>query len=736
MSDSALPHDAAATRADGPGGWARPGALFGRALAALAACAGRLFPLVPVCLSAGIATYFALPREPGTAALAVVAGVMVFAAAGWLRGPDLLRAPLAGLALALAGVLLAEARSHLVAAPVLTFRLYGAVEGRVIDIDRSTSDAIRVTLDQLSVSGLAPDRTPARIRISLKPEADSPAPPLPEPGSRVRLVANLGPPPGPAEPGGFDFRRLAWFDRLGAIGFARDAPETLAPADPADPSVMAFRTRMALSQSMQDRIPGQPGALAAAFMTGDRSAITVATNQVMRDSSLYHLVSISGVHMSLVAATVLLFVRFGLALIPAVALRTDTRKIAAVAALVATTAYFILAGADAATERSWIMAAVMLTAVLVDRRAVSLRSVALAAVAILVTTPESLVEPGFQMSFAATVALVVAFDGWTRAQNRLPVLLRPVALTVIASLVAGLATGPIAAAHFGRFSGYGFFANLVAAPVMGVIVMPAGVLAAVAAPFGLADLPLWVTGLGCDLILRIATLFAAIEGAARIVPAAPALALPTIALSGLLLLLPGRWTKLSGLALFAGLATVWAAAPRPDVLIASDGALVGTLEDSGLRALSKARGAGLFAERWLRADGDPAPQSEAAARPAFSGPRAARMAVWQGRTLGHFTGKRALADARAACQGGAILVLTESWGGRPDGPCDVFDQWRLRRTGAIALWAEPGGGYRVVTANDAAGDRPWSRSAAPRRTAAAADPAPGTASAVPGGHGQ
>jgi competence protein ComEC len=293
-------------------------------------------------------------------------------------------------------------------------------------------------------------------------------------------------------------------------------------------------------------------------------------------------------------------------------------------------------------------------------------------------------------------------------------------LTVIASLVAGFATGPIAAAHFGRFSGYGFFANLVAAPVMGVVVMPAGVIAALAAPLGLADLPLWVMGLGCDLILRIAAVFASIDGAARVVPAAPALALPVIALAGLLLLLPGRAAKLAGSVLFAAMVALWAAMPRPDVLIASDGALVGVLQPDGGRALSKPKGARLFAERWLRADGDVRTQDVAAGGDAFAGPRAGRVTVWQGRVLGHFSGREAAQAARDACRSGAILVLSEPWGSRPDGPCEVFDQWRLRRTGAVALWAEAEGGYRVVTANDVAGDRPWSptaRAARPKDSA-------------------
>src|SRR5699024_8793729 len=108
---------------------------------------------------------------------------------------------------------------------VLSFRYYGAVEGRVIEIDRSARDRMRLTLDHVVLAGMSPDRTPARVRLSLTtlPEV------MPSPGQRVMTTGHLGPPPGPAEPGGFDFRRSACFARLGAVGYTRNPVLTVAP---------------------------------------------------------------------------------------------------------------------------------------------------------------------------------------------------------------------------------------------------------------------------------------------------------------------------------------------------------------------------------------------------------------------------------------------------------------------------------------------------------------------------
>ncbi|MCX7889874.1 MAG: ComEC family competence protein [Rhodobacteraceae bacterium] len=657
-----------------------------------------VLPLSPVLAGAGIALYFALPAEPPPAAVAGMALAALAFALAALRRPAA-RLPFLALALVLAGIAGAAVRTLAVAAPVLHHRIYGQVEGRLVDVDRSFSDALRLTLDRVRIDGLDPAATPARVRIAL--HGDAALAPLPPPGARLRLTASLAPPGGPVEPGGFDFQRLAWFERLGALGYTRIPPEITAGPE-RSAGLLAFEVRMFLSRAMQDRIGGQAGALSAAFMTGDRSGIDAATNADMRASNLSHMISISGLHMGLLVAIVLAIVRYAIALVPAVALRVDGRKPAAVAALVAATLYLALAGPDVATRRAWIMAAVMLVAVLLDRRAISLRSVAIAALIVLAAEPESLVEPGFQMSFAATAALVVAFGAWADLRDHVPPLLRPLAVMVLSSVVAGLATGPIAAAHFGRIAGYGLVANLLAAPVMGLVVMPMGVLAALAAPFGLADLPLWLMGRGSAAILAIAARVAALDGAVAMVPAPPAAVLPLLAAGGLALL-PLRRAGLAVAALaflLAGFA--WATAPRPALLISADGALAGVMTPAG-RALSRPKGAGFVAAAWLENDGDPATQAEAHARGAFAPAAGGQHAGFAGRDLWHFTGRHAAERARAVCRNGAIVVLNTDWGSRPPPDCMVFDLWRLRRTGAVAIDAR----LAVTTAVEAAGRRPW-----------------------------
>ncbi|WP_277749185.1 ComEC/Rec2 family competence protein [Paenirhodobacter populi] len=672
-------------------GFADPGVALARARADLVLW-------MPVAIGCGGGVYFALRTEPSGLVLAVLLAVMVAGVAGLLRGPEALRL-LAGLvAFAALGFLLSAHRTHSVAAPVLDFRYYGPVEGRIVKVDRSSRDLIRLTLDRVTLKRVAPERTPERVRVSLHGVQDHL---LPEPGMRVMLTANLMAPNGPAEPGGWDYRRTAWFERLGAVGYSRTPVMLVEGADPHDLALAGHRVRMAISRAMQERMPGQAGAVAAALMTGDRSGITEATNEVMRISNLYHIVSISGLHMAMLAGFVFAAIRYGLAACGNLALILPAKKIAAAAALVAASVYLWIAGPEVATQRSYIMAAVMLLAVLFDRRALSLRTVAIAAVMILIARPESLTEPGFQMSFAATVGLIVSNTRWAEWSRPLPHLLRPAIALLFTSLVAGIVTGPIAAAHFNRGSGYGLLANFLAVPVMGTLVMPGGVIAAVLAPFGLAAPALWVMDLGTRWMILVAEWVAGLKGASVMVMAPPAAVLPVMSLGAVVAVLARGPLRMAGMGAVAVSMVLWTQAERPVLLVSSGAEIVGLAGPEG-RGLSKPV-ADFVASSWLAADGDGATVAEAAARPVFTGDRGARVANWQGRAVVHLTGKAGLESLPQYCRDGALVILAGTAPAEGAGSCEIWDQPRLRDSGALAFDARGD----VTWANAVSGMRPW-----------------------------
>ncbi|MCG6882944.1 MAG: ComEC family competence protein, partial [Silicimonas sp.] len=360
---------------------------------------GHLFPWSPVLYACGIGSYFALKAEPGAAAwgLAVSTCLLSLVLALLLGGARRLLA-VAGM-LVLAGFCVAGAKAHLVAGPTLKFRFHGAIEGRIVGIDRSASDAVRLTLDRVWLEDVPPERTPGRVRVSLHGRQGFFEP---EPGVTVVLTGHLSPPGGTVEPGGYDFRRQAWFQRLGAVGYTRTPVLALAPHDGRAWELWVYRLRMRLSGAVQEALPGPAGGFASAITTGDRSGIPEASYDTLRASNLAHLLAISGLHMGLLTGFIFAAIRLALAAAPGIALAVPAKKIAAIGGLGAGAAYLVLSGGNVATERAFVMVAVMFGAVLADRRAVTLRAVAVAALIVLTLNPEALYGPGFQMSFAAT----------------------------------------------------------------------------------------------------------------------------------------------------------------------------------------------------------------------------------------------------------------------------------------------------------------------------------------------
>lgn len=726
--------------------------IVGWPLQALLEMRGLLFPWVPVCLALGIGLWFGLEQEPGPLAYGTALAVLGLALLARALGPE------AGFALAIAlgavaaGFLAAGARAHWVAAPMLDSPRNGPVIGRVIDIDRSQSDALRLTLDRVFLPGVPPDRTPHSVRVSLQGAESAPLP-----GQVIMLQARLAAPEGPAEPGGFDFRRMAFFDRLGAVGYSR-SPVVLWQ-EAAAGTQRINRLRLYLSSAIRTALPGDSGAFASGSMTGDRSGITRPTVEALRDSNLAHLLAISGMNMAFLTGFVFLLLRRGLALVPPLALRVNGKKLAAVVALAVAAFYLLLSGANVATERAFIMVSVLLGAVLLDRRALTLRSVALAACLLLLWQPESLLEPGFQMSFAATVALIAGFGAVDRRvmRERLPRWMLPVFTLVLSSVIAGAATAPYSAAHFNRFTDYGLLANLLTVPVMSVL-MAAGAMAALLAPFGLAGPALWLMDMAARWILFVAHWVAGLEGAVTPVVAPGPWVVPAVTLAGCwLILMRGRLRLLAAGPGLVALA-LWAMVDRPAVLISADGALVGVMGPEG-RALSAAKGAGFVAGVWLEKDGDLATQIDAAARPGFSGPKAARLAVIgagpgpvlapdplsmrnEGGALcqGAATCPKAVAlaqpgggtacatgcagglrlmvlsgktaDLARACAMADLVVLPATTTARDDPPpgCRVIGADLLRQTGALAIWPD-GKGWRMTAARRSA--RIWMGQAPP-----------------------
>jgi competence protein ComEC len=674
----------------------------------------RWFLWLPVLFAGGIVAYFSLADEPGPRLAAALLLGAVGLCLAFRQAP--LGLCLGGALLAFAsGFGAAKLRTELTRAPVLAHELrYVSLAGFIETHERRDKGRARLTLRVLSLGDLGADERPYRVRLSL-PVGDAADARI---GEAVTLRATLQPPPEPVEPGGFDFARQAWFSRLGATGYATGKVTTLddPPATPWDLAVWAQidAVRAAVNARIRTVLSSETGEIAAALITGERGGISEATNQAMRDSGLFHVLSISGLHMVIMAGTVFWLVRALLALVPPLALRYPIKKWAAAAALAAASFYLALSGAAVPTVRSWIMMSVVLIAVMLDRPALTMRNVALAALAILVVAPESLFEPSFEMSFAAVVALVALYE-WLSARERSslhdvsPVwiaLRRGAGLAggaAATTLVASAAIAPFAVYHFHRMTHYGLIANLVAAPLVSLLIMPMALLSLIAMPFGVEAWPLKAMGLGIELMMGTGEWVASFPGAVSVLPQISGASLVLIVLGGLWLCLWQTRTRALGLVIAAAGLALAPQVERPDVLIERDGGTAALRSSTGDLVFPPATAAGYSVDNWLLADGDERDTATAVDPSAFRCDLLGCIGTVKGKTVALIRHPGALEDD---CRLADIVIAPFTVGTKCRAARVIVDRRALKAHGAHALYIE-GLSIRTETVAAARGHRPW-----------------------------
>ena len=525
---------------------------------------------LPVGLMLGIAAWFWLPDRFGwiaflAGALALALGALAFAGATrWGRALIWF-----GLAAAL-GCGLIWWKAERVAAPRLAREAPMTFTARIESVQALAAEQTLRLVVAPQGEGL-----PARLRVSLDEEDSVPGL---APGAVVRIGAWMMPPPPMAAPGGYDFARTAWFQRIGGTGRAHDVT-LVTPA-----SSQSWRARIAdwrqrLAGHIRTRLGGgAEGGIAAALATGDQYGIPEADAEAMRRSGLAHLLSVSGLHLTAVVGAVMLLTLKLLALSPALALRFRLILVAAGVGAVAGIAYTLLTGAEVPTVRACIAALLVLGGIALGREALTLRLVAVGALVVLLLWPESLPGPSFQLSFAAIVAIVALHEN-----PRIQALLsrrdergsakagRFLLGLVLTGLAVEIALTPIALFHFHRAGLYGAAANVIAIPLTTFVIMPLEALALLFDLVGLGAPFWWLTGQALGLLLGLAHSTAAAPGAVALLPAMPRGAFALIAAGGLWICLwRTRWRRLGLVAVAAGAA--WAlATPAPDLLVTGDG---------------------------------------------------------------------------------------------------------------------------------------------------------------------
>jgi competence protein ComEC len=691
--------------------------------------ADRAMLWTPVAFGLGAAAYLGLKTEPPLWPLATAAAVLtVLAVATRQFSPRKgLRIVTALAAVAALGLLAGKLRTEAVAAPIVPPGLgVVAVEGFVVDVAHPSDHGERLLIAPVDIEHVDPDRLPHRVRLVV-PEGD-----VLGPGSAVRVIALVDPPPGPATPGAFDFARDAWFSGLGGVGLAMAPPAAISlPAPP-----LRLRLVMAvngLRWSLAQRLAADMTAIMGRGAQGGVGlAVTVATSHEdwltdqqrndLRGSGLAHMLAIAGLHTAAISGFVFFSLRLAIAAWPWLALRVPGKKIAALGGLIAVIAYLILSGAHPPARRAAITASVAFIAILLDRRAISLHSLSIAALLILVLQPEAVVEPGFEMSFCATASLVALAEIWPRAPRPIdapwPITalqrLKDWTIAMLAvSVTAGAATGPFAIQHFNRIANYGVFANLTADLLASVALMPAMALSIIGEALGLAQslfAPfLFVAGWAAKGVVSLAHLFANAPGAALALSSAPD---PALAVAYLGIVFACLWRgRLRWIA--APLAAAVALWPRPAAPLAwiaadgSDAAVAVRGQEIALKPNERAYATQMWAQR--RGLGLPADPVAAQAKSfdcdrmgcaPLPGTRPAIAAWWTVR-------KPAAGRLEGLCRNAQILILRAAVDPPPAcGKALILTADDFRRGGSAEVFARASG-WRLVWSQPLRGQRPW-----------------------------
>ncbi|MCC6925589.1 MAG: ComEC/Rec2 family competence protein [Novosphingobium sp.] len=540
-------------------------------------------PWLVVALAGGIALWFALANEwQWLAAMALCLGLALASLAGLAgegRYPYLRQAGiLLPLAVA-AGCGLVWTKSTLAGTEPIARPMVVQIDGKVLEREEQPAEH-RV---RLRLATREPETARAIVvRVNLDLDNDLPA--LGE-GATVRLRARLVPPAPPMLPGGYDFARSAWFSGIAATGGVLGRPIVLAKGEREG---ALLRLQRSLSQHVRMNLQGSPGALAAAFASGDRGAIAPEDEDAMRDAGLTHLLSISGLHVSaVIAATYFLALRL-LALLPWLALRVRLPILAAGVGASAGIGYTLLTGAEVPTIRSCIGAVLVMLALVLGREPLSMRMVAVGAFVILLIWPEALMGPSFQMSFAAVIA-IVALHGSERLRGWLAPHeepwwargLRGFGSLLLTGVVIELALMPIGLFHFHRSGLYGALANVVAIPLTTLASMPLIALALLFDAVGAGAPFWWLAGKSLELLLALAHWTAAMPGAVTMMPGMGRGTFALFVLGGLWLALWHGRVRLLGLAPVLVASVLVTQVREPDLLISGDGRHVGITGEAG-----------------------------------------------------------------------------------------------------------------------------------------------------------
>lgn len=486
------------------------------------------------------------------------------------------------------------------------------LQGRIQSTDYNSRGNQRLILEDMQ--NFEEQKVLGAYRLSLLPQPD-----VLHSGQCVELVAKVMPLPASVIPGGLQLDRNLFYKGLSGSGFSLSRVIPIeCPSSPNLVDIFSYAVsglRNAIINHVKKVLPPDEASVASAIIAGEQGGIKRSLIQDYRDSGLAHFLSISGLHMSMLAGLMFFFIRLLVALIPPLALRHDSKKISAVFAIIMSAVYLMISGAAIPAQRAFIMTFIVLLGVLFSRRAISMQTIAWASLLVLFIAPEALVGPSFQMSFAAVVVLIAFYERWAGSLHRflnggadrlatnLPIKILKIIFIyfvgiLVSDLIASLATLPFAIYHFNRIALYTSLANLLAGPIIGFIIMPFVLLSLLLMPFGLDYWSLKLVGFGISLVNKITAYVSSLPEAGYQVLSMPLWGLLLIVIGVLWLCIWNcRWRRWGGVGVILGVLSI-STAQVPDVMVNDEASLLAVKDEQGHLVILPARGNNFIKQVW------------------------------------------------------------------------------------------------------------------------------------------
>lgn len=647
----------------------------------------------PVGLGVGIAFYFSLSFEPSLITifslflfwLSMTIGVHYFFDQQWF-----VKGVVLGVLSICGGFTAAKLRTDSLSTPFLSSKIESVeISGCIVDIEEQPHRH-RITLNKLESNQHIPNLYNIRLTLPKSKEL------IPQIGDRVFLTASLLPLSDPVSLDGYDFRRQAYFQGIGATGRVLSPMKIIAKADQ---NLWVTKRRYQLTQTIRQQLNGQTGEIAAALITGDRSGINPQIRQAFTDAGLAHILAISGLHLSLVAGLIFLVFRRGLALFPFLAENYHIKKWSSFIVIFATFSYLAISNFGIPGQRAFVMISIVMLGIMLDRNAISMRLVAIAATIILTFRPESLLSASFQLSFAAVVSLIAAYeDGWaplrrwSQEGGRIRRLVAYGTGLISTTLIATLATTPYTLYLFNRITLQAIVGNFLAIPLTSILIMPAATMSVLSLPFGGWDLSFKVLSVGLTQLILIAQTVASWPGSAIMIATPPPIFICLITIGGLWLCIWKNYWRWAGLGLCA-LSCLTLPLKKPaDLYIAGDGSVIAYRHNNQLYVSDLNRGA-FYTDQWLKELG-------------FT-----QKVQWEGNSLkiGSIFLLRPPPMSKAACFQKILITNGYAWkycNRIKHIPQVLIDRQTLLRDGTYQVWLS-GEKTIIKSVRQSLGNRPW-----------------------------